>query len=89
MVYSICIQIVGHNYTWGNEWIEQYDKLGKQVGKPVILEEYGTPFPYNHIENEAPWYVFSFCFSTLFFFPFQVESVGMRDVDDVANHLSS
>ncbi|KAF7945636.1 uncharacterized protein EAE97_004674 [Botrytis byssoidea] len=45
----------GYNYTWGNEWIEQHDKAGKAVGKPVILEEYGTPFPYNHTETEGPW----------------------------------
>jgi len=45
----------GYNYTWGVEWIQQHDAIGKAVGKPVILEEYGTPFPNNHTQTEAPW----------------------------------
>ncbi|KAG4030691.1 hypothetical protein MFRU_011g01480 [Monilinia fructicola] len=45
----------GYNYTWGHEWIKQHDNVGKEFGKPVVLEEYGTPFPYNHIETEGPW----------------------------------
>ena len=45
----------GYNYTWGSEWIAQHDLLGKKAGKPVILEEYGTPFPHNHTGTEAPW----------------------------------
>ena len=45
----------GYNYTWGNEWIEQHDAIGKAMGKPVILEEYGTPFPHNHTGTEVPW----------------------------------
>ena len=45
----------GYNYTWGTEWIEQHDAIGKAAGKPVILEEYGTPFPFNHTETEGPW----------------------------------
>jgi mannan endo-1,4-beta-mannosidase len=45
----------GYNYTWGSEWIEQHDAIGKAAGKPVILEEYGTPFPDNHTATEAPW----------------------------------
>ncbi|KAN0095948.1 glycoside hydrolase family 5 protein [Hyaloscypha variabilis] len=45
----------GYNYTWGVEWIQQHDAIGKAAGKPVILEEYGTPFPNNHTQTEAPW----------------------------------
>lgn len=45
----------GYNYTWGTEWIQQHDAIGKVAGKPVILEEYGTPFPNNHTETEGPW----------------------------------
>jgi mannan endo-1,4-beta-mannosidase len=45
----------GYNYTWGSTWIEQHDILGKAAGKPVILEEYGTPFPHNHTATEEPW----------------------------------
>jgi mannan endo-1,4-beta-mannosidase len=45
----------GYNYTWGTEWIQQHDAIGKAAGKPVILEEYGTPFPNNHTETEGPW----------------------------------
>lgn len=45
----------GYNYTWGTTWIQQHDAIGKAAGKPVILEEYGTPFPNNHTGTEAPW----------------------------------
>lgn len=45
----------GENYTWGNEWIQQHDAVGAQIGKPVILEEYGAPFPGNHTPYYKPW----------------------------------
>ncbi|KAE8441983.1 hypothetical protein EG329_004109 [Mollisiaceae sp. DMI_Dod_QoI] len=45
----------GYNYTWGNTWIQQHDAIGATVGKPVILEEYGTPFLHNHTASEDPW----------------------------------
>ncbi len=45
----------GYNYTWGTEWIQQHDEIGKAAGKPVILEEYGTPFSDNHTATESPW----------------------------------
>jgi len=45
----------GYNYTWGSEWILQHDAVGKAIGKPVVLEEYGTPFPHNHTGTEGPW----------------------------------
>ncbi|KUI72905.1 Mannan endo-1,4-beta-mannosidase B [Cytospora mali] len=45
----------GYNYSWGNEWILQHDAVGKTIGKPVILEEYGAPFPGNHTPYSKPW----------------------------------
>lgn len=45
----------GYNYTWGSTWIEEHDSVGAAVGKPVVLEEYGTPFPHNHTGTELPW----------------------------------
>jgi mannan endo-1,4-beta-mannosidase len=45
----------GYNYTWGNTWIQQHDAIGKASGKPIILEEYGAPFPHNHTAVERPW----------------------------------
>jgi len=45
----------GYNYTWGSTWIEEHDAVGMAAGKPVVLEEYGSPFPNNHSETEAPW----------------------------------
>ena len=32
----------GYNYSWGNTWIKDHDAVGSQVGKPVVLEEYGA-----------------------------------------------
>lgn len=37
------------------QWIQQHDDIGKKAGKPVVLEEYGTPFPHNHIATMSPW----------------------------------
>lgn len=45
----------GYNYSWGNEWIRQHDQVGELVGKPVVLEEYGAPFPGNHTPYYKPW----------------------------------
>ncbi|PVH83751.1 glycoside hydrolase family 5 protein [Cadophora sp. DSE1049] len=45
----------GYNYTWGADWIKQHDAIGKKSGKPVVLEEYGAPFPGNHTGVEKPW----------------------------------
>ncbi|KAH8879648.1 family 5 putative glycoside hydrolase [Thozetella sp. PMI_491] len=42
-------------YEWGNTWIKEHDEIGKAVGKPVILEEYGTPLRHNHSETIRPW----------------------------------
>jgi mannan endo-1,4-beta-mannosidase len=45
----------GYNYTWGSTWIQEHDAVGKAARKPVILEEYGSPFPHNHTAVERPW----------------------------------
>jgi len=45
----------GYNDTWGPTWIEQHWTAGKASGKPIVLEEYGTPYPHNHTGTEAPW----------------------------------
>ena len=45
----------GYNFSWGNEWIQQHDAAGKAAGKPVVLEEYGSPNEDNHIEITQPW----------------------------------
>ncbi|KAJ9134342.1 glycoside hydrolase family 5 protein [Pleurostoma richardsiae] len=42
-------------YSWDNTWIQEHDVIGKEAGKPVLLEEYGTPFPHNHTETITPW----------------------------------
>jgi mannan endo-1,4-beta-mannosidase len=46
----------GYDYSWGIQWINEHDAIGKKVGKPVVLEEYGTPFRNNnHTATIAPW----------------------------------
>jgi len=45
----------GYNDTWGPTWIKQHAVAGYPSGKPIILEEYGTPNPHNHIPTEGPW----------------------------------
>ncbi|KAI9876047.1 MAG: hypothetical protein M1830_007460 [Pleopsidium flavum] len=45
----------GYNFTWGNTWIEQHDQAGAAAGKPVVLEEYGSPYPDNHTAITQPW----------------------------------
>jgi mannan endo-1,4-beta-mannosidase len=32
----------GYNYSWGNTWIKDHNAVGAEVGKPVVLEEYGA-----------------------------------------------
>lgn len=41
----------GETDTWGSSWITAHDTVGAAVGKPVILEEYGSD---THL-NEVPW----------------------------------
>ncbi len=45
----------GYNYTWGNEWIEQHNAIGKAAGKPVVLEEYGVPDASIRLGVEQDW----------------------------------
>lgn len=45
----------GYNYSWGSVWIRQHDEAGRAAGKPVVLEEYGAPFPGNHTPYYKPW----------------------------------
>ncbi|KAI3391376.1 hypothetical protein diail_7462 [Diaporthe ilicicola] len=45
----------GYEYSWGSDWIAQHDEVGKASGKPVVLEEYGAPFPGNHTPVYKPW----------------------------------
>jgi len=46
---------MGYNYTWGNEWIEQHNAIGKAAGKPVVLEEYGVPDVSIRLGVEQDW----------------------------------
>lgn len=45
----------GYPYSWGNQWIQQHNAVGKLQGKPVVIEEYGSPFPGNHSKTEQFW----------------------------------
>jgi mannan endo-1,4-beta-mannosidase len=54
-VFYVYPNFWGYNYTIRAQWIRKHDAIGKAAGRPVILREYGTPFPNNHTETEAPW----------------------------------
>ena len=45
----------GYNFTWGSEWIEQHNAAGKAASKPVVLEEYGSPYENNHTALTLQW----------------------------------
>ena len=45
----------GYNYSWGNEWIEQHNAIGKAAGKPVVLEEYGVSDASIRLGIEEDW----------------------------------
>lgn len=53
MLPSTCILIKGYDYSWGSQWIEQHSAAGRSVGKPLVLEEYGSKI--NDTEFEIPW----------------------------------
>lgn len=40
---------------WGNTYIKEHAEVGKKLGKPVILEEYGVKDPNQRIENMQKW----------------------------------
>ena len=35
-------ELWGESDAWGNTYIQEHDQVGKTVGKPVVLEEYGS-----------------------------------------------
>ncbi|KAF3908065.1 hypothetical protein ABW21_db0204293 [Orbilia brochopaga] len=41
-------------YEWGSQWILEHDEIGKKLGKPVVLEEYGD-ITTNHTATRLPW----------------------------------
>ncbi|KAF3925266.1 hypothetical protein ABW20_dc0106098 [Dactylellina cionopaga] len=41
-------------YEWGSQWILEHDAIGKKLGKPVVLEEYGD-ISANHTATRLPW----------------------------------
>jgi len=47
--------IGGYSFDWGNTWIQQHDQVGEAAGKPVVLEEYGSPYADNHTAITKPW----------------------------------
>ncbi|KAL8688061.1 MAG: hypothetical protein Q9218_005930 [Villophora microphyllina] len=45
----------GYNYTWGNTWIAQHNIIGKNLGKPVIMEEYAVPDGEDRVGIMGAW----------------------------------
>ncbi|CAK7211356.1 hypothetical protein SBRCBS47491_001096 [Sporothrix bragantina] len=45
----------GYSFGWGNQWITQHADAGRRAGKPVILEEYGSPQRDDHSVVLLPW----------------------------------
>ena len=35
----------GYDYAWNNKWITQHNEIGRNLNKPVVVEEYGAPTP--------------------------------------------
>ena len=40
---------------WGNTYIKEHAKVGKDLGKPVILEEYGVTDPKERVKTMQKW----------------------------------
>ena len=40
---------------WGSTWIEQHDAVGEALGKPVVLEEYGSADANGRVAIMKPW----------------------------------
>jgi len=82
----------GYNYTWGNEWILQHYLIGKQAGKPVVLEEYGStdapkttiaqPYQQMVLQNTSVAYDSFWQFATTL-------SGGVNPYDNYAIHYST
>jgi len=45
----------GYDFDWGDQWIDQHADAGRRFNKPVVLEEYGSPYRGNHTGVLAPW----------------------------------
>ncbi|KAL8710905.1 MAG: hypothetical protein Q9225_007202 [Loekoesia sp. 1 TL-2023] len=45
----------GYNYSWGNTWITQHNTIGKNAGKPVLLEEYAVPDGEDRVGIMGEW----------------------------------
>jgi mannan endo-1,4-beta-mannosidase len=45
----------GRGVKFGAEWIEKHQRLGKRVGKPVLLEEFGLPEAPDRDAEYAEW----------------------------------
>ncbi len=45
----------GYPFAWGNLWIQQHADAGARAGKPVVLEEYGSPNRSDHAVVLRPW----------------------------------
>ncbi|KAK3934248.1 glycoside hydrolase [Diplogelasinospora grovesii] len=54
-VFHLYPNLWGYTYEWGSLWIRQHDDAGLKANKPVILEEYGSPFSSNHTPVLQPW----------------------------------
>ncbi|MCJ1310276.1 hypothetical protein MMC25_003938 [Agyrium rufum] len=82
----------GYNFTWGNTWIKEHDQLGKKYNKPVVLEEYGSPYPNNHTAITKPWQTTvvqdtSIAYDSFWQFATQLPS-GTNDADNYALQYS-
>ena len=45
----------GYNETWGSTWIGEHAEAGAKANKPVVLEEFGAPWPNNRTQILVPW----------------------------------
>lgn len=52
ITHIYCLILGGEQDIWGNLWIEAHGAACVKVGKPCLLEEYGS---LAHASSEAPW----------------------------------
>lgn len=45
----------GYDYNFGNTWAKQHNDIGRQAGKPVVFEEYGSTDASNKTTVMKPW----------------------------------
>lgn len=55
LAITLCMVMTKLKISWGNDWITQHNALGKQAGKPVVLEEYGSSDTTNHKTIAQPY----------------------------------